>query len=527
VGTSQQYKWHKDMKITSRDQIPVFPQGLAERLAVRKVKHRAPRAGFTSADVTDAQLEWALDKIDHKLAELAKAEPAKRNIRLGETVPRIIGLVKTIGHDVEPYAEKILAAYTESGGDEEIQCLNWIESAVRYAQPEDPGWWIPEERARSFWDERPELRHIWQVARDATASEWGVLGAVCVRVLADVPPSWVMDTGIGPAPNGNLNMFAVLTSHSGGGKGLASETAEYLWRCDDGVYITDVASGEGMARQFANRDGTMVRTSVIVDVDEYASLKAATDRSGSTLSYKLSTGWSGKRLSAVYSDGSKNYLVDPGSYRLGLVAGVQYGNARLLLSTGDQIQGYANRFLWFPAEVDYDTSQMVQPAGLPAPLKCDVQFGGERVISVPGSVQRTIRSARSGVDNGLDGHRLYAQAKLAYALAVLNGNHQSIREDDWELATVAMEVSTRTRDKAYDAMKARSQRENESRGEADGIRQSAAEDTAHDRAVKRVARWIARKREEFPEITDDELRNLKLASRDRDYFTEAVELANS
>jgi hypothetical protein len=76
-------------------------------------------------------------------------------------------------------------------------------------------------------------------------------------------------------------------------------------------------------------------------------------------------------------------------------------------------------------------------------------------------------------------------------------------------------------------VKARSQRENESRGEADGIRQSAAEDTAHDRAVKRVARWIARKREEFPEITDDELRNLKLASRDRDYFTEAVELANS
>jgi hypothetical protein len=63
-----------------------------------------------------------------------------------------------------------------------------------------------------------------------------VLGAVCVRVLADVPPSWTLDTGIGIS-EGNLNLFVVLAANPGGGKGIATEMAEHLWRCADDVYI--------------------------------------------------------------------------------------------------------------------------------------------------------------------------------------------------------------------------------------------------------------------------------------------------
>src|SRR6476646_4144472 len=38
----------------------------------------------------------------------------------------------------------------------------------------------------------------------------------------------------------------------------------------------------------------------------------------------------------------------------------------------------------------------------------------------------------------LDGHLFYIRAKLACALALLNGHRSSIRDEDWELAGIVM-----------------------------------------------------------------------------------------
>lgn len=519
VTPEREYRW-RDGVVAVGD-LPEFPEDLARLLAESESKFTAAPVEFTPADVTPEQREWALQRIDYKLQEIADAG-AGGNWEASKALMRIFGLAKTIGEDLESIAEKCLAA---SRDDDEDRFIGSVARAMRNAKPEDPAMWTPEGRRRAFWDRRPELAHIKSVAVGATASPWAVLGAVLVRVLADVPPLWVMDTGISVPPQGNLNMFAVLTAHSGGGKGIATETAEYLWRCDDTVYTTDAASGEGLAKLFANRDGNTIRTSVIVDIDEYASLRAASDRSGSTLSFKLSSCWSGKRLSMAYADETKSFQVPAGSYRLGLIAGVQYGNAKLLLSADDQIQGYTNRFVWFPAEIDYDTSKVGLPTELPARLRRVTFPAVHKTISVPEQVKSTIRAARSAVDSGLDGHKLYAQAKMAYALAVLNGRTDSIHDEDWELSQIVMEMSNATRAKARDAMRSRAREEHESRGEADGIRQSVAEDTAHERAVRRVANWITRKREEVPSETDAQLRE-RSASRDRKggLFEEALDL---
>jgi hypothetical protein len=226
----------------------------------------------------------------------------------------------------------------------------------------------------------------------------------------------------------------------------------------------------------------------------------------------------------AYSDESKNFSVPAGSYRLGLIAGIQYGNAKMLLSSGDEVQGFPHRFVWFPAEVEYNPAAQDAPTEPPKRL-APMHAVGRRRIAVPDHIKAQMRAARAGAP-GLDGHKLYAQVKLAYALAVLNGHTESVRDEDWRLAQVVMQVSARTMAKAQQEMRARSRREHLSRGESDGIRQAAAEDTAHDHAVDRVARWIARKREEFPGITDNDLRK-KAAGRDLKIFTEALDVANS
>jgi hypothetical protein len=455
-----------------------------------------------------------------KLAQIREAKPTQRNEVLKVTVPRIVGIAKTMGADLDRVGDLIRDAYYASGGDDDRQLEDWIRNATAKAVPDDHSLWDTDPDSTlpdtEFWECRPELAYIRDAALEATASPWAVLGALVPRVLSGVPVNWTLDTKVGTS-RGNLNTFSVLAADSGGGKGLASEVAEYLWPVDTDVLVTDTASGEALARLFANRD-MFVRSSAIIDVDEYAALRASADRSGSTLAFKLSTAWSGKALSLTYADESRNVNVPAGSYRLGMVAGIQYGNAKMLLSASDQIQGYAKRFMWFPAEIDYEPNPEAAST-FPAPMTVPV-FDAFRAVSikVPAEVTAIMRRARIG-GSGLDGHSLYARIKLAYALAVLNGRTDRVSVEDWELSGVGAAVSERTQAKARDAMKARRLSENRSRGEMDGVRQSAADESAHAQALVRVRRLVEKHKAENPSITNGAVRR-KLAGRDLKLFDE-------
>jgi hypothetical protein len=114
---------------------------------------------------------------------------------------------------------------------------------------------------------------------------------------------------------------------------------------------------------------------------------------------------------------------------------------------------------------------------------------------------------------------LYARVKLAYALAVLNNRVDRVSVDDWELSGVVAAVSERTQAKATAAMTARRLSENRSRGEMDGVRQSAAEDAAHAEALVRVRKLVEKHRADNPGITNGGLRR-KLPGRDLRLFDE-------
>lgn len=488
-------------------------------------KRRSPRKAAAPSDwvapvLTRAQRSAGNRIAKAKLAQITAAEPGQRNEVLKVTVPRIVGIAKTMGLDLVSVGDAIRGAYHASGGDDDRQIGDWVRNATAKAVPDDHSLWEADEDGvmseAEFWAARPELAYIRTAALEATASPWAVLGALIPRVLSGVPASWTLDTKVGTS-RGNLNTFSVLAADSGGGKGLATEVAEHLWPVDGDVYVTDTASGEALARLFAGRD-VFVRSSAIIDVDEYAALRASADRSGSTLAFKLSSAWSGKALSLTYADESRNVHVPAGSYRLGMIAGIQYGNAKMLLSASDQIQGYAKRFMWFPADIDYepDLSAAVE---FPAPMTVpDFDTLREVSVQVPAEVTTLLRMARSA-SSGLDGHSLYARVKLAYALAVLSGRTTSMTVDDWELSGVVVAVSERTQAKAQAAMRERRVSENRSRGEMDGVRQSAADEVAHAQSLERVRKLVDRYRADTPGITDGALRR-KIAYRDKPLFDE-------
>jgi hypothetical protein len=498
--------------------LPVVPAVVVERNGkAGKAVATVPVQDYTPPVLTVAQRSVGARIVRAKLAALRETRPGERQQFMDENLRRIIGIGKTLGSNPEAMRKTILEAYP---GDEPEHILTYFDRNFASTVPDDHTLWDTDPAGvlsdSEFWGCRKELAYIRDAALEATASPWAVLGALIPRVLSGVPVSWTLDTKVGTS-RGNLNTFSVLAADSGGGKGLASEVAEYLWPVGSDVLVTDTASGEALARLFANRE-VFLRQSAIIDVDEYAALRASADRSGSTLAFKLSSAWSGKALSLTYADESRNVHVPAGSYRLGMVAGIQYGNAKMLLSASDQIQGYARRFMWFPAEIDYEPD-LEAASKFPAPMPVPVFDSWREVsVSVPAEVTAVMRRARSG-GSGLDGHSLYARIKVAYALAVLNGRTDTVTVEDWELSGVVAGVSERTQAKAQAAMQARRVSENRSRGEMDGVRQSAAEEVAHAQALARVRRLVDKHRADNPGITNGAVRR-KLPGRDLKLFDE-------
>ena len=514
-------------------ELPEFPEELALRLA-EPARKPLPAVAVDPAQVTEAQREWALHRIDQKLSDIAAAGDSQRNSALGRSVPRIIGLVKTIGEDLEAFAAKIEAAYAESGGGDDKQCQDWIASAVRNAEPEDPKAWLPQDREAGFWDSRRELQQVRQAALAGMASPWAVLGALCVRVLADVPPTHRAITGIGDPHGGNFNLYVVLAAEFGGGKGIAAQIARYLWPSD--VHSVEIASGEALPKLFAKRVKNpetgdyyteKVRDSVIIDAPEFGSLSASGARTGATLTQRLCNGFSGEGLSFAVSDDSKNVEVLPNSYRLGVITGVQYGNAGLLLSESASVTGVPQRFVWFPANVKADELPSVRPS-TPGELSRHRFPPGASRVEVCAEAKRDVEAAQRAklvgdTESPLDGHKLYARVKLAYALAVLNGHYSSVRSEDWALSGVVMDVSDATRRRAVETMHRRSRKQTEEQGRAEGVRKAIASETEETERLSRQVAVLRRGRDKNPEgMTRNQLKKCMDSRWQADYFEPAL-----
>lgn len=417
------------------DEWPVLPDDLAQRIAVRAARKSVPKPGFVPGDVTDAQRAYATEVIDRKLQTLRDAPPGQRDSVMAKTIPRIIGLAITVGADLDEVSSRIIEAYP---GDKPEHVEDWVRSAIGYCSPEDPTVWLPEDRVAQFWDSRPELKAIEQAAYARYGAPWAVLGHVLVNVLADVPTYVRLDTGVGELDSSIPNLYVATAAPSGYAKGLSGSVAKRMWPTS--VPSFSPGSGQVIQDWFApSGDGEIPHQSVIMTITELSALGKQSAAAGSVHVPTLCQAWSGEALNST-TKACRN-IAEAGSYRIGLVGGIQPSNAKMFLGADSADTGLAQRMVWFDAR---RTLPAVLPTP-PEPLKQPVMVEWPRVVSFPEQAHRdTDKWQRAESRDPLDTHNNYSRCKIAFALAVMGGRVH-VDDEDWRLAGVVMDHSVLTR----------------------------------------------------------------------------------
>lgn len=303
-----------------------------------------------------------------------------------------------------------------------------------------------------FWESREVLAHLRQFAHARIVAPWALLGAALVRTTVAVPHFVALPPLTGK--HGNLNLFAALIGRSGAGKGASMGAAEEAINHDEVIHSVNIGSGEGIVRQYCRWDAKnkvveRVRDAVLFEAQEIDTMGALAARSGSTLVGHLNMAYSGEKLGFGYADAEKGMEVPKDRYRLSLIAQVQPKRAAVLFADADS--GTPQRYLWLPATDPWSPDILPEE-----PLQWqwkrpnwDRGTDVRCVLAVCPTAVKTIQDNRRlnnrGLVSPLDGHSLYTRLKVAAALALLDRRIE-VSEEDWQLATVIMEVSDKTRD---------------------------------------------------------------------------------
>jgi hypothetical protein len=396
---------------------------------------------------------------------------------------------------------------------------------------------VDPQRESDFWQSRPILKHVREYARARRTSPWAVLGVVLLRIMATVPPHYVLPPIIGgPA---SLNLFLAVVARSGGGKGASEAAAADAVNVGEEIRTSGVGSGEGILHQYVHhvpenkRTGDPARveqhtTSVLFTASEVDTLAALHARQSSTLLSGLRQLYMGEELSFAYVDPTKRLKLERHGYRAGLVVGVQPARAGVLLD--DRDGGTPQRFLWLPGR-DAEMPQTAPPTPdrwtwtWPSTAKLTGDpFTGRIAIPVCDLARSTIDSEHvkrnHGEGDALDGHRLLTHLKWAAALGI-SDERIEVSEEDWHLAGTVMEISDATRNGIVAELAEERMRANTARGHADAERDVIREETVAEAAVQRVCRLVM-KRLEGGERGRADLRRT-LASPDRGYFDAAID----
>jgi Bifunctional DNA primase/polymerase, N-terminal len=322
--------------------------------------------------------------------------------------------------------------------------LSWNPSR---ADDQSLGW------EADFWSSRESLAHISTFAYSRLAPRWGVLGVCILRALHYVPVNVTLPGLIGG--EGHFNTFMALVAPSGLGKGTSERCARDVFSMHEWepVYDIDVGSGEGIAHQYkhyqrGHREPVWDRTAVLFKASEVDQLAALGKRQGSTLLPQLRAAFSGESLGFAYADQTRRLPMEAGTYRFGLMVGVQPAKSWILLNDSDG--GTPQRFVWLPA---FDPSISVERPDTPKPMRLDVQHSELNPwrpgpVNVPKEAEDAVVAAhveknRGSVDT-LDGHALYARLKVAMGLAMLE-DRRDINSEDWRLSGLVMLKSDATR----------------------------------------------------------------------------------
>lgn len=424
--------------------------------------------------------------------------------------------------------------------DQAIKC---VDSAFKqdHTDLELPEWWngTGHDLEAWFWDQRPELRTIHDMARARIVNPWGALGAVLANVCANTHVDSHLPAKLGA--KGSLNLFVALVGPPGAGKGVANAVASEVVQIAPWMATrTDLGSGEGLVSVFVykvkNKETGELETKrradyARVDIAEVEKLLAIAKRQGATLDAYLRSAWSGESIGRATADPERNLTVDAHTYRLSMVVGVQPGRAGALLDGAGG--GTPQRFIWMPVIDPTAARGHQEPTPIQWPATPDLigflpgwrdRHGAFDVPAwlVDEVLDERVAQARGQLERDeLDAHRTLSRLKVAAMLALLNGRY-SITREDWRLSEVVMAVSDRTRGEILKDLGAQGNREFAARGRRQAHQLVAAEDETEklyrERTAKQVLRILGG---ESTWLASGKLRN-RLTKANREYMDDVL-----
>lgn len=387
-----------------------------------------------------------------------------------------------------------------------------------------------------FWERRPVLSHCLTTARQSVLSPWALLGALMQRAVLDIPYTVPYKSALGTV---SINTLYAFVGKTGGGKSRTHRVLDDAfsmrgdaWRAS----VKEPGSGEGLIdayrQKVKNEDGhlvlewTTVNHALMFGFDEVGSLTGRQARQGTTIFEVMKTAESGGALSRVLARGEGTELPAK-EYRFCLFVNVQPAKAGDLFDDSAVAGGLPGRFLWL-STVAADARSQYLPGPVtkyvvPSP-HWDPKVSINALPEMDAEHLESQFAAHEGTRDELDSHSSLTRAKVAIALAVLDGR-AVLNAEDWELSGLVMEHSDETRSSVQSALAEAAKLELHRQGKAQGTRNAVSKSIEHEHAVKRVADLIRKHRAAGKAELGKGGVRASLRSEDRKlYYAEACEL---
>lgn len=396
----------------------------------------------------------------------------------------------------------------------------------------------PDETAeREFWQSRQILRDIYKLGRQKTIAPWSLLGLILQRVLHTVPWNVYYETYKGPT---SLNTLLALVGRTGTGKSTSLDVIDLNITFNDSnpdyalsctwQGVVEPGSGEAMPDYYMTttkdenkkpqKTWAHPNRAAMFGFDEVGMLEGRQAREGSTITEYMKQGCSGTVFGRVLKGGGGTMLPSR-SYRFGLFINVQPARAGLLFTPNAIAGGLPSRFLFFSTQDKALRSE--QDFSKPVPIVLPQINWSEvstiRALPVMDEMHRDEQfKANEGKVEEIDSHLLLTRAKVAVALAVMEGRTE-LNEEDWELSKVVITHSVNTRKMVLDELSKATSQELARAGRAAGTKTAIAEEVVMDRQLRTTAKAILKKRADG--LEDSEIRRT-LNNRSRPFFNDAL-----
>lgn len=342
----------------------------------------------------------------------------------------------------------------------------------------------------------PGMKRLQQLAESEGVFMSGLLVGLAPRVMAEVPPYVLLppasallakDKGI------SVNIFGMPIAPTSAGKGVTAGVARACLRLTFQVREIPEGTAEGIvksARRGLGADAEVLATSVLMIADEIDVFNAELARMGSKLGGFIRKAWMGERLGQIASDDKRVAECPPNSTRFGFVLYAQphaVGPIQSEVAGGtaarfvkglagiEEAHGPLYGTIVAPLLANQERLPWSTPTGLPVgypprgdTVKVDAKGDDEHPVRDPievyddtpavwvklsRGVRRAIlaelqRSAGRAADwllaaeqdeDGISGHWVIQQEKIAFFIAVLDGEIE-VTDTHWAAAGIVMEI---------------------------------------------------------------------------------------